>query len=246
MVLWLVDGPTDIRERWRARSLAAGWAFPSDWWSPAVEAVIDAIHDGGRLEPACDELGRDRARAGVALAELLDDLDALFGTLPAGGPSRSLVRAAALGWADVTCALLASSACEDPLSQLTTPAYLRTRMAELYREASRSGAPVRKTHALVVVRADQRSGFDRLAGDLRVADSMRAVFSGGETLCAAGPAHTVALVGRDSTLMGRVTALRRLFDDMSELTGRPAPRVWVEGLPAGQDAAFGLLDDFAR
>lgn len=250
MGLWLVDGPVDaggdIRERWRERSLAAGWAFPSDWWSPAVEAVIDAIRDDGPLGPACDELGRDRARAGVELSELLDDLDALFGALPAGGPSRSLIRAAALGWADVTCALLASSACEDPLSKLTTPAYLRTRLSELYREASRSGEPVRATHALVVVRADPRAGFDRLAGDLRVAESLRAVFSGGETLCAAGPAHTVALVGRDPTLIGRVAALRRLFDDLAEITGRRVPRVWVEGLPAGQSAAFGLLDEFAR
>jgi hypothetical protein len=178
----------------------------------------------------------------VELGELLDDLDALFAALALDIAPRLVIRAAALGWADVTCELLATAACEDPLSRLTTPAYLRTRLGELYREASRSGTVVRRTHALVVVHTDARAGIDSLTVDLRVAESLRAVFSGGETLCAAGPAHTLALVSRDQTLAGRVAALRRLFHDRP---GR-VPRVWVEGLPAAEAAAFGLLDDFAR
>jgi hypothetical protein len=246
VALRLVDGARadahDIRERWRAFSLAAGWAFPGDWWAPAVEAVVDAVRDGLPLEPVCSELGRSRAESGVELSELLDDLDALFDAAPGAVPRHLVVRAAALGWADATCAVLSSSACEDPLSRLTTPAYLRTRLAELYREASRNGTVVSRTHALVVVRADARAGLTRLTGGMRLAESLRAVFSGGETLCAAGPTHTLALVTRETGLAGRVMALRRLLEELH----RHPMRVWVEGLPAGSAAAVRLLDEFAR
>jgi hypothetical protein len=237
----------DIRERWRKASLAAGWAFPGDWWTSSVEAVAEAVRDCRPLGPVCAELGRSRALAGVELAEVLDDLDALFTAvpMPKGMPDRSsheVIRAAALGWADVTCSMLNDSACEDPLSRLTSPAYLRTRLGELYREASRSGSPVMVTHALVVVRAEARSGLVRLTGGLHLAESLRAVFSGGETLCAAGATHTLALVRREGNLAGRVAALRRLFDELHQRT----LRVWVEGLPPSRAAAVALLDDFAR
>jgi hypothetical protein len=77
---------------------------------------------------------------------------------------------------------------------------------------------------------------------MRLAESLRAVFSGGETLCAAGPTHTLALVTRDTGLAGRVAALRRLLEELH----RHTMRVWVEGLPAGHTAAARLLDEFAR
>jgi hypothetical protein len=204
--------------------------------------VVDAVRDGRPLEAVCAELGRSRAESGVELTELLDDIEALFDALPQAAPSHLVVRAAALGWADATCALLSDSACEDPLSRLTTPAYLRTRLAELYREASRSGTVVSRTHALVVVRADPRTGLIRLTGGMRLAESLRAVFSGGETLCGIGPTHTVALVARDTALAGQVAALRRLLDELH----RHTIRVWVESLPAGPSAAVRLLEEFAR
>ncbi len=203
---------------------------------------MEAVRDGLPLEPVCAELGRSRAESGVELSELLDDVEALFDAAPYAVPDHLVVRATALGWADATCELLASSACEDPLSRLTTPAYLRTRLAELYREASRNGTVVSRTHALVVVRADARAGLTRLTGGMRLAESLRAVFSGGETLCAAGPTHTLALVTREVGLAGRVAALRRLLEDLH----RHTTRVWVEGLPVGPSAAVRLLDEFAR
>ena len=247
MGLRLVDAAyadvQDIRERWREASLAAGWAFPGDWWTPAVEALVEAVREAAPLEPPSAELGRSRAAAGVELNEVFDDLDALFTELPGDADDcRGVIRAAALGWADVTCSMLAASACEDPLSRLTTAAYLRTRLGELYREASRGGTQAGRTHALVVVRADQRAGLAGLTGGLRLAESLRAVFSGGETLCAAGRSHTLALVQREPSLAGRIAALRALFGELEQRI----LRIWVEALPPGYPAALRLLDDFAR
>jgi hypothetical protein len=89
-------------DRWRRASMALGWAFPSDWWAPAVEALAEALCDGRDPAGACAELGRSRARAAVGLDEALRDLAALVWAYAAGAdaplPSAgSLGGAAALG-----------------------------------------------------------------------------------------------------------------------------------------------------
>src|SRR5690348_15393882 len=90
-----------LRERWRARSILAGWTVPADWWTPAVESVAEAMvaldlsmaAAGGPLrhvrlkdvEPelarVLHRLGRARGRAGAGIGETLDDLGALFRVL---------------------------------------------------------------------------------------------------------------------------------------------------------------------
>src|SRR5699024_1290666 len=94
----------ELRAQWQRRSAASGWAFPSDWYLPAVDAVCETMcsADTG-VWAAAERLGRDRAAAGVSLAETLADVDVLVSLASSCGDAWGgdvLVRAASLGWAD--------------------------------------------------------------------------------------------------------------------------------------------------
>ena len=133
-----------------------------------------AVIGDDRLAVACAGLGRSRAWAGIGIAETIDDLAALFAVLgaepasaraePAGhgraslssAPPMRLVCAIAEGWAEESVAQLAQSGCEDPLSGLATLLYLRTRLAEVYREAEQGGTSPAETHRLLVVGLPRR------------------------------------------------------------------------------------------
>lgn len=246
MTLRLVGRPErvaeELGERWREASLAGSWAFPADWWTPAVDALAEAVAAGRCTSVAGAELGRARAVAGAGLDETLDDVEALCRC--AGWTPADLPRAVAGGWADATCAALATGCCEDPLTGLTSPTYLRTRLRELYREADRAGAPATGTHALVVVEVPVPTGWRELTLGLRVGEVLRATFSGGETLCAATPGRTLVLAGRHDRLPGQVLALRRLLGD--RLPDAPVRRLWVERLPGSLGAALDLLGELIR
>src|SRR5689334_19688019 len=153
---------TRLRDEWRRRSLATGWRMPDDWDSEAVDEVLAACQnralargDAGlaavgatALAAACAGLGRSRARAGVGIAETIDDLVALFAVLSGDGgeragvlsegryrdPALRLVGAIAEGWAEESVSQFARGGCEDPLSGMATLPYLRSRLAEVYRE----------------------------------------------------------------------------------------------------------------
>lgn len=282
-----------LRDDWRRISLESGWCFPQDWWAPAVDAVVEALLAGRDPAAAGIQLGAARADAGVGMAEALDDIHALYAALesaitPAAEPDDAggavpqsaevdsdeldlsvLMRSVAVGWADHAAASEGGTPCEDALTRLATSAYLRTRLAELYREAERSGRPIGTERALVVVALDDRSTdppvgraaagergrsgsnreWDRVVRMVVVADAMRATFSGGETLASIGSGHAVACVGRDELLPRRVGLLRELVERQrlaDPARGGLAIRAWVEGLPTSLPAALALLDDLRR
>lgn len=234
----------ELRDRWREASMRAGWTFPDDWWSPAIDAVAEAIVDARDPMPGSQRLGRHRGSAGVALGETLDDIGALLDTAPeliaAPLPTRML-REVAVGWAEVTST--ADAVCVDPLTGLVTPAYLRTRLAEVYREGSRAGTSPSATHALVVVSVEPGDRLQSLMRPLDVAECLWVVFSGGETLCGSTASYVITLVDRDDDLGTRVAAVRSLVE--SRLVG-VAVRVWVEGLPTRRAAAQQLVDELGR
>jgi hypothetical protein len=244
-----------LREAWRAESAASGWSRPDDWWAPEVDALAEAVAGGtgaaGTL-PACDRLGRSRADAGVGLAETLDDLCALWRLLPAGAPPLPAVRAVAEAWADAGLRHLSTSTCEDPLTGLASAAYLRTRLAEVYREAERAGVPVPDSHALLVVAAEPpaadphdpgATGWRMLRHRLAVGVCLRTALSGGETLAALSPTNAVGLVARDPALHPMLAGLRHGLAAQAAL--RPV-RIWLERLPTRLDEAYALLADLSR
>ena len=241
------DGEADkavlLQEQWSAASVRRGWSLPQDWWVPAVDAVTEALLAEADPGAACEQLGRARASEGVGVEETINDLFALYEVLGAAEPPGTLLRGLVVGWVDAWGTPI--DGCEDPLTKLATPAYLRTRLAEVYREASRAGRSASDSHAFVVVGLEHPElGWERMTRTLLVAECLAATFSGGETHCAAGPLHVVTLAARDDALSPRVAVLRDLLAE--ELgPGRPV-RVWVEGLPRQPLAAYQQLLEYAR
>lgn len=254
-----------LRARWRTASLAAGWRFPSDWALPEVDAVCAAVIGTGRAESAeiaFAGLARARAAAGAGLAETLADLAALHAVLdqPADSfvlpdvdatPAR-LLRTTALAWADVATDQLAHTEVTDPLTGLPTAAYLRTRLEEVYRGAAREEHPAADDKVLIVVSLDFSTvgGFPRLTGMILVADALRAVFDGGESVASLGPSVVAALAPKDEKLASRGVALRRALNDRlsvdPQLSEVGRPRVSAVRLPATHEMACDLLGTLAR
>jgi hypothetical protein len=206
-----------------------------------VDSLAEAVARGLNAVPSANRLGRVRAEAGVGAQEALNDLCALYRLLPGGGPPLPVVRALIEAWADATVAAIRAATCEDPLSGLTSAAYLRTRFAEVYREAERDGRPVSERHVLLVVDLGRGagSGWEGLLFRLTLGDCLRAVFAGGETLAAVGPRTVLGLVGRDHGLPRRVEALRTRLE---QLPGPDGVAVWLDRLP---DTLQGALDTVA-
>ena len=249
-----------IRDEWRRRSLATGWRMPDDWDSEAVEEVLGACQNRAlargeaglaaagapALAAACAGLGRSRARAGVGIAETIDDLAALFAVLGEGegrqwDPPLRLVGAIAEGWAEESVSQFAHVGCEDPLSGLVTLSYLRTRLAEVYREAEQGGTSPADTHRLLVVGLPRRPDpWRRLALPILVGRDLRAAFPGGETLSLAKPGPAIALVPARSDLPLRYARLRRNIQAAfgTQIRMTPLPRRLTEALR--------LVDELAR
>ena len=249
-----------LRERWRTASLASGWRFPADWDIPEVNAVCAAVLTARRTgrqadaEPAISALAGARASSGTGLAETLRDLAALHAVLQCGSdgfvapdvdamPAR-LVRLAALGWADVAQETLSHAQLVDSLTGLPTLAYLRARLAELYRADA-------SNYRVVTVRLNfsEVATWCRLTGMVVAADALRAVFDAGETLATLGPSAVAALVPAGGGLAADAVALRRALADRLEsdrqLADAGTPHIEVTALPSTHLAACALLDHLA-
>jgi hypothetical protein len=221
--------------------MEAGWTRPSDWWAPEVDAVVEAIT--GERDPlaACARLGHARADAGAGVRETLNDLCALYGQLPEREPPLVMVRALVEAWAEAAVAVIQVTTCEDPLSGLASAAYLRTRLAEVYREAERDGSAASDRHVLLVVDLDAvkpAAGWEELLQQLVLGECLRSVFSGGETLAAVSNRTVIGLIGRELGMARRVESLRGRFADVAGLADA---RVWIEPLPAALITAYDVV-----
>ncbi len=232
-----------VRLRWERQSAATGWAFPGDWYVPAVEALCEAVVAGGDVWGPGERLGRERAAAGVSLGETLADVDVLIDVEP-GTPAEMLRRAVSLGWADRVVA--PPAAVVDALTGLVSPDYLDIRLCEIYQAAEANGRSVSNDHALVVVQLDLagRTGLDRALPMMVVGDALRTVFSAGQTLALLSDRLAVCVTDRVEPLhrqAGLVHDLltRRFADDPSLRVGRP--EVWVEALPGSAGSAIDLV-----
>jgi hypothetical protein len=221
-----------LRDCWRLRSLARGWVADDDWHTAAVDAVTGAISGpAGDLPQACASLGWSRARAGVGIAETIEDLAALFAVLDRGTPPLHLVSSLAEGWAEEGLVKHAQGRCEDPLTGLATIAYLRTRLAEVYREAACLGTAPVSTHRLIVLRVPPgRDRWRQLARTITLGHDLRAAFPGGDTLAQAdggcGPA--IGLVRAYPDLAARYSMLHRVIG--GEIRSAPLPATLAEAM----------------
>lgn len=250
-----------LRARWRTASLASGWPFPNDWSLPEVEHVCVASVSGNELAPSLRRLGRARAAAGAGLAETLGDVAALHAvyTGSAGGgvvtglvgadPDATpawLLRTTALAWADVAVDAQARIEVSDGLTGLATTAYLRTRLAEVYRGAAAGEEPVGR-YTLLAFHLDLAfaTGWSRLVSMVLLADVLRAVFDGGETVASLGPSAAVVLAGNNGSpaqrsVRARWLASERLAAD-PQLRDVSGPSVDRHELPLTHAGACDLL-----
>jgi hypothetical protein len=242
-----------LRETWRRHSLAAGWVAADDWHTAAVDAVAEAALVRGDPSPrtpgvpvadlahACGSLGRARAKAGVGIAAAIADLAALYAVLD-GSPPLHLVSSIAEGWAEEGLARESHGHCEDPLTGLTTVPYLRTRLAELYREAGQLGISPAHTHRLIVISQLPRADpWRRMAGAIRLGHDLRAAFPGGDTLSQVpGPGAGIALVQVRWDLPSRYTDLRHVVRVTCDAQTRIIP------LPAMLSEALRLVEGLAH
>jgi len=236
------------------------------------DAVAEALVSGSSPLAACAVAGRVLAGDGASLGEALSGLKETYIALGGAMPDFTAVEALSVAWSEATLEFLHDVSCDDPLTGLASMAHLRTRLAELYREAERSGTSVRDGHALVVIETKAgrrragvtaegsatRPGWEardaslnagdadaftralRLAG---VADTVRTVFSGEETIARLGVDRLTALVRRTPDLGETVALLRSMLDDL-DLSADT--RMWIEGLPGHPDAGVRLLGELAR
>lgn len=252
--LFPLGGPASaLRARWQRRSAAATWSHPTDWWDPAVDALAETLTEGRDASVPAELLGRVRAEACVGLNECLDDLSALFREFGLDEPPFEVTRAFMAGWADVGVVPLRTAGCEDAMTGLATPSYLRTRLGEVYRTAVLDNRLVTDIAGLVILDASVETAdpWERLGRVSILADCLREHFVGGETLVVLGSGRVAALVDRTVDLGPILAELRDLVDvrlimgGLSRASRRP-PRVWLEPLPADYDQALALLRELER
>jgi GGDEF domain-containing protein len=219
------------------------------------EAVAEALW-GEAMSPvdiigACSVVGRDVARDGADLGEALSGLRTTYHMVRGTTPAFEATEALSVAWSDATLEYLHGLSCEDPLTGLASLAHVRTRLDEIYRESELTDIAVTGSHALVIVELRFRGPtavpghhFTRALRLVQVAEALRAVFSGGQTLGRLGLDRAVALVPRTRDLGVSVALLREFLGDLE--LGDAETRVWIEGLPLPAESATLLLDDLAR
>jgi len=202
--------------------------------------LAQAVRDGRPdIADVALEVGASAARLGIPLHEVIDHVERAFAGRE---PSYAVTRAAVLAWAEEALVLHADVSCEDPLTSLATTAYVRSRLGEIYRGAERDGHRVADKAALVVVELPRRRRANGLEESLRaldVAEAMRAVFAGDETVAQMSPRRFAALVSRERADPLTMNLLRILLD--RAFSDGVHPRLWVEELPPSADGIARVL-----
>jgi hypothetical protein len=200
----------------------------------------DAVRRGGAdVIDVAHGVGASAADLGVPLHEVFDHVERAY--FP-DEPSHEATRAAAIAWAESALIHHADVSCEDPLSSLASVPYVRTRLAEIYRGAESVGRRATDTSALVVVelpRIARGHELERSLQALDIAEALRLVFNGDETIAQLTTRRFGALVGRERTDETTLLLLRLLVERAIEHTA--AVRIWVEHLPPSADGIAHVL-----
>lgn len=242
-----------LLEQWRRASIETVWLRPGDWYTPAADALVEAIEAGLDTAPAASRLGRARATSGVGITEAIDDLAVLF---RAAGyedtPIRS-IRALCEGWTGGNPNPPSAGAMTDPESGLGTVDYLAQRLVEVYGVAARRGESVPDTHALVIVDVSviDSDVWQRIARNAAVGSALKGAYGDGHPMACVSDGLYAVLVRRGESLGAGIASLREHVTErahsmrVGNLTRQP-PRVWVEALPPSHAYAVELLNSLHR
>jgi hypothetical protein len=238
---------------WEAASISSVWLRPGDWFTPAAEALVEALLAGKDTAPAAFRLGQARAAAGVGITESIDDMAVLFRAAGfQSAPIRS-IRSLCEGWTERDTAPVTIPTMTDAESGLGTSEYLVQRLAEVYNAAARAGTKVSQTHALVLVdvSVSDNDPWQRIARNAAVGHALKDAYGVGHPMARLADGIYAVLVTHDSSLGAGLAALRNHIAERSiqmrvgNLMRQP-PRVWVESLPDSHAFVQDLLESVYR
>lgn len=247
------SGAAELLERWEKASLDSVWLRPGDWYTPANEAVVEALAARLDTAPCAFRLGEARSAAGVGITEAIDDLAVLFRAAGyESAPIRS-IRSLCEGWTAGAAPTMNAPTMTDAESGLGTAEYLTHRLAEVYGVAARSDCCVHNTHALVMVdvSVDNTDPWHRMSRNAAVGAALRSAYGEGHPMARMGDGLYAVLVERGDALGVGIAVLRHHISHhatalkASNLMRQP-PRVWIESLPDSHQFAVELVESFQR
>ena len=225
-------------EEWRSASVESVWLRPGDWYTPAVDALVEAIEAGLDTAPSASRLGEARAAAGVGITEAIDDLAVVFRAAGCADTPIRAVRALCEGWTGGNPSQATAGSMTEPESGLGTAEYLGQRLVEVYGASRMRGDRVSETHALVIVDVSvvDSDVWQRIARNAAVGSALASAYGEGHPMAHISDGLYGVLVRRGPQLGSGIAALREQINErahsmrVGNLTRQP-PRVWVETLP---------------
>lgn len=242
-----------LLHQWETASIDSVWLRPGDWYTPAAEALVEALEARLDTAPAAFRLGQARSSAGVGITEAIDDMAVLFRTAGfESAPIRS-IRALCEGWTDGSGSPAYVPSMTDAESGLGTCEYLTQRLAEVYGASQRGGTVVTESHALVMVdvTVSESDPWQRMARNAAVGQALKGAYGEGHPMARMGDGLYAVLVERGESLGSGIALLRDHISDralamrVGNLMRQP-PRVWIESLPGTHMYATELLDSLQR
>ncbi|WP_297082076.1 hypothetical protein [uncultured Demequina sp.] len=242
-----------LLHRWESASIDTVWLRPGDWYTPATEALAEALEARLDTTPAAYRLGQARSAAGVGITEAIDDMAVLFKSAGyESAPIRS-IRALCEGWTAGSDPLSDVPTMTDAESGLGTPEYLIQRLAEVYGAASRAGHHVTTSHALVIVDVSVEGSdpWQRIARNAAAGEALRRTYGVGHPMARMGDGLYAVLVERGSALGTGIAVLRDQMTERAQAIKdanlmRQPPRVWIESLPDTHAFAGELVESLQR
>ena len=242
-----------LLDAWQSRSVSTVWLRPGDWYTPAVEALVEALDARLDPAPAALRLGQARSEAGVGITEAIDDMAVLFRSAGYDSAPISVIKALCEGWTEGSASAASAPQMVDAESGLGTAEYLKQRLAEVYGVALRNGTHVRETHALVMVDVSvvDPDPWQRMARNAAVGQALKMAYGDGHPMARLGNGLYAVLVERGANLGEGIACLRGHICDRAAAVRvgnlmRQPPRVWIESLPGTHGLAHDLIESLQR
>ncbi|WP_296667230.1 hypothetical protein [Demequina sp.] len=242
-----------LLRRWETASIGTVWRRPGDWFTPAAEALVEALESRLDTAPAAYRLGQARALAGVGITEAIDDMAVLFRSAGfESAPIRS-IRSLCEGWTEGEAAHRMVPSMNDPESGLGTLEYLIARLGEIYGAGDRAGVPISSTHALVIVdvAAADSDPWQRMARNAAIGHALQDAYGKGHPMARLADGLYAVLVDRGPDMGHGIAELRDHISQraiqmrVGNLMRQP-PRVWIESLPDTHGYAVDLVESLQR
>jgi hypothetical protein len=246
-------GTSTLLHAWQAASIESVWLRPGDWYTPATEALVEALEARLDTAPSAFRLGQARSESGVGITEAIDDMAVLFRSAGfESAPIRS-IRALCEGWTQGAVAAPVAPQMADPESGLGTAEYLTQRLSEVYGAAKRDGTTVTETHALVMIDVSvlDADPWQRMARNAAVGQALKSAYGDGHPMARLGDGLYAVLVERGTSLGQGIAVLRDHISDRALTMSvgnlmRQPPRVWIESLPDTHTYAHDLIESMQR